>query len=115
MDTQAVEQPPPPRPPEEMISSEDILKSVMKVKIKEAIEPHSQQWAEIVSPITRGLLALIAAVMILPFLIIVLLLPGPEAIANVIDWAKTILPPAVGFGGSLVGYYFGTRSGKGRD
>ncbi len=28
---------------------------------------------------------------------------------KIIDWAKTVLPPVVGFGGALVGYYFGTR------
>ena len=53
------------------------------------------------------MLALIAAVMLLPFLIIVL--AEKEKAGNAIDWAKTVLPPVVGFGGALVGYYFGTR------
>ncbi len=33
-----------------------------------------------------------------------------ERMRAALDWAKTILPSAVGFGSAIVGYYFGTRS-----
>lgn len=70
--------------------------------------PYSPEWAKIIWPITRTMLALIAAVMLVPFLIVVL--AEPTRAASAIDWAKTVLPPVVGFGGAIVGYYFGTRS-----
>ena len=86
----------------------DLTKSAAaaRVDLREA-PPYSPEWAKIIRPITTSLLALIAAVMLLPFLIIVL--AEKEKAGNAIDWAKTVLPPVVGFGGALVGYYFGTR------
>ena len=48
--------------------------------------------------------------MLLPFLIITIV--DKDTAASVIDWAKTVLPPVVGFGGALVGYYFGTRGAQ---
>jgi len=50
---------------------------------------------------------LIALVMLLPFIF-------KTDVDAMFDWAKTILPPAIGFGGAVVGYYFGTSgSAKG--
>ena len=74
------------------------------------ISPYSAEWAKIVKPVALSLLGLIAAVMLLPFLIVVYV---PEKTGvHVLDWAKTVLPPVVGFGGALVGYYFGTRGSQ---
>ena len=95
-------------PPEE--EPLDLTKSAAdRVDLREA-PPYSPEWAKIIRPITRSLLALIAAVMLLPFLIIVM--AEKEKAGNAIDWAKTVLPPVVGFGGALVGYYFGTRGSQ---
>ena len=81
-----------------------------RVELREA-PPYSPQWAKIILPIASTLLALIASVMLLPFLIIATV--DKETAALAIDWAKTVLPPVVGFGGALVGYYFGTRGAQG--
>lgn len=90
---------------------------------------HSPAWAEVVRPFTVGFLIILSAAMFLPFLFlwnVRLELPADainaEAAASAasavaqertraaLDWAKTILPSAVGFGSAIVGYYFGTRS-----
>jgi hypothetical protein len=80
------------------------------------IDQHSPAWAEIVRPIANHLLALLSAIMLIPFVVIALLAGVgrlTDPIDPMLDWAKTILPPLVGFGGAIVGYYFGTRgSGK---
>ena len=68
---------------------------------------HSREWARHVQPIALSLLGMIALVILLPFLII--LTSDQEKARNALDWSKTVLPPVVGFGGALVGYYFGTR------
>lgn len=78
----------------------------------DAPDHHSPAWAEIVKPVTRGLLVLLTTVMLVPFLLIAVfggLGKVEDPIAHVLDWGKTILPPLVGFGGALVGYYYGTR------
>lgn len=79
-----------------------------RIEIQE-LSPYSSEWARIVKPVALSLLGLIAAVMLLPFLIVVYVGNGQTG-DQIIDWAKTVLPPVVGFGGALVGYYFGTRS-----
>lgn len=71
---------------------------------------HSREWARHVRPIALSLLGLIGLVILLPFLII--LKSDQEKALNALDWSKTVLPPVVGFGGALVGYYFGTRSAQ---
>lgn len=71
------------------------------------LPPYSAEWAEIVRPIAVGLLCLIGAVVLVPFLIVVCVSNDTGKLT--LDWAKTVLPPVVGFGGALVGYYFGTR------
>ena len=73
----------------------------------EEIPLHSTEWAKTVWPVALILLVLIASVMLVPFVIIVL--TQSDKAETAVDWAKTVLPPVVGFGGALVGYYFGTR------
>lgn len=75
------------------------------------ISPYSSEWAKIVKPVTVSLLSLIAAVMLLPFVLVVYVGNGQTG-DQIVDWAKTVLPPVVGFGGALVGYYFGTRGNQ---
>ncbi len=45
--------------------------------------------------------------MLLPFFVVMFAESDKAEIA--LDWAKTVLPPVVGFGGAVVGFYFGTR------
>ncbi len=66
--------------------------------------PHTPEWAGIAKPFTYFILILIAAVMLLPFA----WFAWDKTSTNMLDWAKTVLPPAIGFGGAVVGYYFGT-------
>lgn len=73
--------------------------------------PYSPEWAKIILPIAMILLGLIATVMLLPFLIIVMVEKELQ-VDRTLDWAKTVLPPVVGFGGALIGYYFGTRGAQ---
>ncbi len=102
-------------------------------------DPYSLIWAKVVWPITRSLLLLLAVVMLVPFVFVLWLTPTQvkvtvpkgtpdqqvaaivQAVAQdratkrlemVLDWAKTILPSAVGFGSAMVGYYFGTRAAQ---
>ena len=81
-----------------------------RIQVRKELPPYSAEWARIVKPVSLSLLGLIAAVMLLPFLIVVFV--SKEVGNQVIDWAKTVLPPVVGFGGALVGYYFGTRGSQ---
>ena len=48
--------------------------------------------------------------MLLPFFLVLWVNDGKED--KILDWGKTVLPPVVGFGGALVGYYFGTRGNQ---
>lgn len=104
-------------------------------------DPYSLDWANVVKPVTWALLALLAAVMLLPFALIrssspsVRVVPPPntqpaqidaarrvvtEAVEaasvartkEMLDWAKTVLPSVVGFASAMVGYYFGTRASQ---
>lgn len=80
----------------------------------EEYPPYSGAWADIVAPVARNLVQLLAAVILLPFLLIALFGAfdrSTDPVTHVLDWGKTILPPLVGFGGAIVGYYFGTRGG----
>lgn len=103
-----------------------------RIQFDRAIDQHSTGWADIVSPFTWMFLGIIATAMFLPFVFIwslsspTVVLPGnastpelvdaaaraimDERMRAALDWAKTILPSAVGFGSAIVGYYFGTRS-----
>ncbi|HVT60009.1 MAG TPA: hypothetical protein VHR45_16630 [Thermoanaerobaculia bacterium] len=85
------------------------------------IGAHSGEWAKIATPFTWFVFCLIAAVMLVPFLLLVfvwwrvktLSATDSTLLTTTFDWAKTILAPVVGFGGSVIGYYFGTRGGDG--
>lgn len=84
------------------------LEPDLGIELREA-SPYSPQWARIAKPIALSFLAIIATVILLPFLIISW---GDKCRTDdVLDWAKSVLPPVVGFGGALVGYYFGSRHG----
>jgi hypothetical protein len=71
---------------------------------------YSAAWAGIVWPITRGILVLVAAVFLVPFLFVFLEETKMDA---AFDWAKTVLAPAVGFASAAIGYYYGTRQESG--
>lgn len=105
-------------------------------------DPYSLEWAKVVKPITWTLLALLAAVMLLPFALISISSPAVRVVPpagtqpaqieaarrltaaaveaasvartkDMLDWAKTVLPSVVGFASAMVGYYFGTRPSQG--
>ena len=105
-------------------------------------DPYSLEWAKVVKPITWSLLALLAAVMLLPFALISVSSPAVRVVPpagtqpaqievagrltaaaveaasvartkDMLDWAKTVLPSVVGFASAMVGYYFGTRPSQG--
>jgi hypothetical protein len=73
------------------------------------LPPRTSEWATIARPFTFFILWLIAAVMLLPFLWFFV----QKTDDDMLDWAKTILAPAIGFGGAVVGYYFGTSGSSG--
>lgn len=105
-----------------------------RVQMAADVGQHSPHWANVVKPFTLCFIAILAIAMFLPFVFIwqvvgaAVTLPAdhttPElaaAFAQVVvderskvalDWAKTILPSAVGFGSAIIGYYFGVRSGR---
>ena len=93
-------------------SAIDIRKSdnVFNVLETRELSPYSPQWAKIVRPVGILLMCLIAAVMLLPFFLILWVSEGKQE--NILTWGNTVLPPVVGFGGALVGYYFGTRGNQ---
>lgn len=107
------------------------VNQVQLIAAAAAIDQHSTGWAEIVRPFTFCFLGILVVAMFLPFLFVwtlprpLIKLPNgstPEIVnaavraaldersRTALDWAKTILPSAVGFGSAIVGYYFGTRS-----
>jgi hypothetical protein len=76
---------------------------------QQELPPRTSEWAKIARPFTFFILWLIAAVMLLPFLWFLV----PRDNTDMLDWAKTILAPVIGFGGAVVGYYFGTSGSSG--
>ena len=68
---------------------------------------YSRLWAEVVKPFTFFIFALLAAVILLPFLLV--FVEDASARDTAYDWSKTILAPVVGFASAAVGYYYGTR------
>jgi|GEM_PF-2696561 len=73
------------------------------------LPPRTSEWAKIARPFTFFILWLITAVMLLPFLWFFF----QHDDSDMLDWAKTILAPVIGFGGAVVGYYFGTSGASG--
>ena len=60
---------------------------------------------------------LVGLVILLPFAIVLIQVwhcdgSCGDKTDKILDWAKTVLAPVVGFGSAVVGYYFGTRSGS---
>ncbi len=80
--------------------------------------PWTPTWATIARPFAYFVLFLVAAVIFVPFLALFVqaLRSAKDAAEGVvtgqiIDWAKTVLAPVVGFGSAVIGYYFGARNG----
>ena len=71
----------------------------------------STAWARIVKPFAFIVFGLLALVLMLPF---IRLLREPDH-KDLLDWAKTILAPVVGFGSAVIGFYFGTSTAASRD
>ena len=71
---------------------------------------HSGEWANVVKPFSLFVLSLIASVIVIPFVFFLLPYPRGTYMTQALDWAKTVLAPVIGFGGAVVGYYFGARS-----
>jgi hypothetical protein len=71
---------------------------------------HTSDWAKEVRPFALFILSLIASVMIIPFISFFTHYPTGDYMKQELDWAKTILAPVIGFGGAVIGYYFGARS-----
>jgi hypothetical protein len=79
------------------------------------VDHYSETWAGIAKPFAWFVFMLIAVVVVLPFGIV--FVDGfrcgdrsSDLVERLLDWAKTVLAPIVGFGSAVVGYYFGTRS-----
>lgn len=90
-------------------------------RLEQSVGQWSQTWAKVVKPFTWFIFCLLATAMAVPFLLISALPVGEgvDRLGKIVEWAHTILPPLVGFGGAVVGYYFGTRGdqpdGSGRN
>lgn len=75
-----------------------------------AVDQHSELWARIAGPFAWAIFVLLGVVIVIPFYLLWLQGgTGKERMDAILDWAKTVLPPAVGFGSAVAGYYFGTR------
>lgn len=74
------------------------------------IDQHSEVWAKVAKPFAQFVFLLVGLVIVVPFVLLCVTRVDREAL---LDWAKTVLPPVVGFGSAVVGYYFGTRSSNG--
>ncbi|HYU35794.1 MAG TPA: hypothetical protein VEW48_26855 [Thermoanaerobaculia bacterium] len=116
-----------------------LLSRAPKLPTVDRTDPYSLDWAKVVKPVTWALLALLAAVMLLPFVLISTASPEVKVVPpagtppsefakltaaaveaasvartkDMLDWAKTVLPSVVGFASAMVGYYFGTRASQG--
>ncbi len=75
-----------------------------------SLEPprRSLEWAGTVQPYSWFLLALYAALVLIPFALIGLGLTTSKS-DLVFQWASVVFPPTVGFLGALIGYYYGNR------
>jgi ABC-type glycerol-3-phosphate transport system permease component len=80
--------------------------------------PWTPVWAGIARPFAYFILFLVAAVISVPFLaLFVQALRSQQDAARetingqIVDWAKTVLAPVIGFGSAVIGYYFGARNG----
>jgi hypothetical protein len=77
------------------------------------VAQHSPTWAGIARPFATTVFALVGLVIVFPFVLFSFMGIGESERAEaVLDWAKTVLPPVVGFASAVVGYYFGTRGAE---
>ena len=79
--------------------------------------PWTPFWATVARPFAYFVLILVAAVISMPFIALFVhaLRTQQDAArdavnAQIIDWAKTVLAPVIGFGSAVIGYYFGARN-----
>jgi hypothetical protein len=97
-------------PPQIYLGQSDGSRSV------EEVPSYSTVWASIAKPFAWFIFCLVAGAIAIPFLLIPLACVydscESKALAPILDWAKFVFPPVVGFGSAVVGYYFGTRSGN---
>jgi len=107
--------PPPPEEEPEPLEEEpespiDLATSGSGAVLKsQEVPPYTTEWAKTAGPFAVFVLCLIAAVIIVPFIFFLLPYPRGVYMTQALDWAKTVLAPVVGFGGAVVGYYFGAR------
>jgi hypothetical protein len=78
--------------------------------LEEQVPLFSEKWAAIVRPVTCIFFVLLGLAILIPFVFIWYFEGNKERLELVMDWAKTILPPLTGFGGAVIGYYFGIRA-----
>ena len=79
--------------------------------------PWTPFWATVARPFAYFVLLLVAAVISMPFIALFVhsLRTQQDAArdavnAQIVDWAKTVLAPVIGFGSAVIGYYFGARN-----
>ncbi len=78
--------------------------------LKFDLEPYSPLWAKYVAPFARFIFFLTAAVVLIPFFFAAW--GSDKNLTEILDWAKVVLAPVVGFASAVVGYMFGTRSSQ---
>jgi len=76
--------------------------------------PWTPLWAKVARPFAYFVMVLVAAVVVMPFIALFVhaVRTQQDSVRDVvngqiIDWAKTVLAPVVGFGSAVIGYYFG--------
>ncbi|MEY3213460.1 MAG: hypothetical protein RIT28_3941 [Pseudomonadota bacterium] len=74
----------------------------------------SVEWLRAIQPFGWYICLLTFAVIMLPFFLVMLVHSGDPAakLKDMMDWAKTVLPPVIGFASALVGYLFGMRTAQ---
>lgn len=73
------------------------------------IGPHSPWWLDFIRPFTSYIFILLTLVIMTPFFFAAWGDPSFTG-ENILDWAKMVFPPVVGFTSAAVGYMFGTRT-----
>ena len=74
----------------------------------------SVEWLRAIQPFGWYICLLTFSVIMLPFFLVMLVHSGDPAakLKDMMDWAKTVLPPVIGFASALVGYLFGMRTAQ---
>lgn len=77
------------------------------------VHPHSLTWAKVVKPFAFYIFSLVTLVIVAPFFFAAW---TPQVDQGpILEWAKVVFPPVVGFASAVVGYFFGTRSVQNND